>query len=110
MKQWDTFLFPFDVERPHPVVILSSEERCLNPDLKAVNGILCTSAETNRGPRITEIILDETDGLAWKTAVKCDFIHALEKAKFREQRGIVSLERRREIARKIAFCLRLPIH
>lgn len=27
MRQWDIFLFPFTEEQPHPVVILSTDER-----------------------------------------------------------------------------------
>jgi hypothetical protein len=27
MRQWDIFLFPFTKEQPHPVVILSIDER-----------------------------------------------------------------------------------
>lgn len=34
MKQWDIFLFPFREELPHPVVIISSDDRCLDPALK----------------------------------------------------------------------------
>ncbi len=26
MRQWDIYLYPFDQERPHPVVIVSSDE------------------------------------------------------------------------------------
>lgn len=109
MKPWEIYLFPFEEEKPHPVVILSNMERCENVDLDYVNGLLCTSARLQRLPKKNEIILDESDGLNWKTAVRCDFIYALPKADFQERRGEVSSVRRREIARKIAECLRLPL-
>ena len=109
MKPWEIYLFPFEEEKPHPVVILSNMERCENADLDYVNGLLCTSARLQRLPKKNEIILDESDGLNWKTAVRCDFIYALPKADFQERRGEVSSVRRREIARKIAECLRLPL-
>jgi mRNA-degrading endonuclease toxin of MazEF toxin-antitoxin module len=109
MKPWDIYLFAFGEEGPHPAVVISSEERCVNPDIGTVNALLCTSAKLNRGPKSTEIILDESDGLDWKTAVRCDVIYLLEKTGFREVRGSVTSLRRRVIARKIVECLRLPL-
>lgn len=109
MKQWDIVFFPFEKEKPHPVVVLSNDERCANEDLEYVNGLLCTSAQVNRPPRKHEIILDEADGLDWKTAARCDFLYALPKAGFRAGRGRVTIARQKEIARKLAECLRLPL-
>ena len=108
MKQWDIYLFPFPLEQPHPAVIISADERCLNPDLPAVNALICTSVRLNREPKGYEAILDDADGLDWKTAVRCDVIHLLPKAGFGELRGRVSERRRPLITRKIIFSLRLP--
>ena len=110
MKQWDIFLFPFERERRHPAVILSNDETCQNEDIEEVNALLCTSAQVNRGPKPTEEVLDASDGLDWKTLVRCDRIHLLPKARFQEQRGVVTEDRRYFIARKIVEVLRLPIH
>ena len=110
MKQWDIFLFPFEKERNHPAVILSNDETCQNPQIEEVNALLCTSAQVNRGPKPTEEVLDASDGLDWKTLVRCDRIHLLPKARFQEQRGTVTEERRYFIARKLVEVLRLPIH
>jgi len=109
MKQWDIYLFAFDEEGAHPAVIISHEERCENPDVETVNALFCTSAKLNRGPKTNEIILDESDGLDWKTAVRCDVIYLLDKPGFRELRGSVTPLRRRLITRKMFECLRLPI-
>lgn len=109
MKPWDIYLCGFDREGAHPAVIISSEERCVNPDIGTVNALLCTSAKLNRGPKETEIILDESDGLDWKTAARCDVIYLLGKTDFREMRGSVTSLRRKLIARKIVECLRLPL-
>ena len=110
MKQWDIFMFPFGKERRHPAVIISNDETCQNPDLEEVNALLCTSAALNRGPKLTEEVLDENDGLDWKTLVRCDRIHLLPKDQFQEQKGSVTEERRCLIARKMIEVLRLPIH
>ena len=109
MKQWDIYLYPFDEAGPHPAVILSNDERCANDALEYVNALICTSAKLNRGPKKNEVILDETDGLEWKTAARCDVIYLLPKSDFSELRGHVTASRRRVIARKLAECLRLPL-
>jgi mRNA-degrading endonuclease toxin of MazEF toxin-antitoxin module len=54
--------------------------------------------------------LDETDGLDWKTMVRCDKIHLLPKARFDDRKGRVTEERRYLIARKIVEVLRLPLY
>lgn len=71
MKQWDIFLFPFTEELPHPVVILSIDERATSR--KHVNGLLCVSLR-GRPLNLTEVLLDQVDGLDWETTVRCDLI------------------------------------
>ena len=100
MKQWDIFLFPFDEEKPHPVVILSPDER--TESRKFVNGLLVTTLRGDAVLNPTEVLLNGADGLDWKSACRCDLIHRLEKSRFLEKRGIVSYQRRREISRKLA--------
>jgi hypothetical protein len=110
MKQWDIFMFPFSKEKRHPAVIISNDETCLNGDIQEVNALLCASAKVNRPPKPIEEVLDEADGLDWKTMVRCDRIYLLPKAQFDDRRGSVIDERRHLIARKIVEVLRLPIH
>jgi hypothetical protein len=74
-----------------------------------VNALICTSAKLNRGPKATEVVLDESDGLDWKTGVRCDVVYLLPKEAFRGIRGEVTPLRRRLIARKLIECLRLPL-
>jgi hypothetical protein len=109
VRQWEIYLFPFRQEKPHPAVIISNEERCVNEDLEYLNALICTSAKLNREAKKNEVILNDADGLDWKTAVRCDVIYLLPKADFRERRGKVSPQRRIAIARKIAETLRLPM-
>lgn len=103
-------MFPFSKERRHPAVIISNDETCQNPDIEEVNALLCTSAQANRGPKVTEEVLDEADGLDWKTMVRCDRVHLLPKAQFDDYKGKVSGERRYFIARKIIETFRLPLY
>ncbi|MGO9202562.1 MAG: type II toxin-antitoxin system PemK/MazF family toxin [Limisphaerales bacterium] len=109
-NQWDILMFPFSKERRHPAVVISNDETCRNDDIEEVNALLCTSAKVGRPPKATEEVLDEADGLDWKTMVRCDKIHLLPKAQFEERKGCVTEDRRHFIARKIVEVLRLPIH
>jgi len=109
-KQWEIVMFPFFKEKRHPAVIISNDESCQNPDVDVINALLCTSAQVNRGPKLTEEVLDEADGLNWKTLVRCDRIHLLAKAEFQEPKGFVSFQRRHLIAKKIVQIFRLPVH
>ena len=110
MKQWDIIMFPFNRERRHPAVVISNDETCENVDIEEVNALICTSARVNRPPKPTEQVLDEADGLDWKTMVRCDRIYLLPKGHFEETKGNVTEERRHLVARKIVEVLRLPIH
>ena len=103
-------MFPFSKERRHPTVIISNDETCQNPDIEEVNALLCASAAVNRGPKATEEVLDEADGLDWRTMVRCDKIHLLPKARFDDRKGAVTEERRHLIARKVVEALRLPLY
>jgi hypothetical protein len=109
VKPWDIRLFEFETEGAHPAIIISGIERCENPDNAVVNALLCTRARLNRAPKRNEIILDESDGLDWKTAVRCDIMYMLRKDRFGAVRGCVSRVRQRAITRKIIECLRWPI-
>lgn len=107
MKQWEIFLFPFDEEKSHPVVILSPDERIENR--KFVNGLLVTTLRGDAVLNPTEVLLNGADGLDWESACRCDLIHRLEKSRFREKRGSVSYQRRREISRKLASVFKLVL-
>jgi len=104
MRQWDIFLFPFSEELPHPVVILSIDERAAVR--KHVNGLLCVSLR-GRPLGIHEGLLDKADGLDWELAVRCDLIQLLERDRFLERRSRVIPERQIQISRKLIECLRL---
>jgi mRNA-degrading endonuclease toxin of MazEF toxin-antitoxin module len=103
--------FPVSIpeELPHPVVIISSDDRCANPDLKYVNALICTTALLNRPAKLNEVLLDQADGLDWTTAVRCDFLHALPKVSLIQPRGHVSEPRQLQIMRAVVRCLRFRI-
>lgn len=63
----------------------------------------CTTMQpaTARAGKENEVVLDQADGLDWKTLCRCDLLFALPKAALTNRRGSVTMERRREIALKI---------
>ena len=104
MRQWDIFLFPFTEELPHPVVILSIDERAAAR--KHVNGLICVSLR-GRSLALNEVLLDQADGLDWESAVRCDLVHLLARDRFQACRGRVSPDRQVQISRKLIECFRL---
>ena len=89
---------------PHPVVILSSDERAAAR--KHVNGLICVTLR-GRPLALHEVLLDGADGLDWETAVRCDLIHLLARDRFQEIRARVSPDRQVQISRKLIECFRL---
>jgi len=99
MKAWE--IWTGDIFGPHPVVLISCQARI---DAKAEVVVLkCTTMNpaSAREAKDNETILDRADGLDWKTLCRCDLMFTVPKASLSNKRGVVSLERRREIARKI---------
>lgn len=109
MRQWDIYLYAFQQEQPHPVVVLSNDEICVNKDIQYLNGLLCSSLRQDRPLKRREAVLDHADGLDWRTAVRCDFIYTLNKSLLGDHRGRVSDLRQLELLRKIRFCFRWPL-
>ncbi len=108
MKQWDIFHYPFEEERPHYVVVISSDERCAGSQF--VNGLLCVTIRAGRSldPNF-EVALDRADGMDWATAVRCDLFYQIERKLMNPQGGQVSYQRRIQIAKMIRRLMRLDL-
>jgi PemK-like, MazF-like toxin of type II toxin-antitoxin system len=99
MKAWE--IYTADIHGPHPCVLISCQARI---DAKTEIVVLkCTSMKPGqeRNPKENETVLDQADGLDWKTLCRCDLMFTVEKSKLNQKRGEVTPERRRDIARKI---------
>ena len=99
MKAWD--IYTGDLFGPHPVVLISCQPRI---DAKPQVVVLkCTSMKPaqERLAKENETVLDTQDGLEWKTLCRCDLLFTVDKASLKHRRGSVTVERRRDIARKI---------
>ena len=103
MKQWEIFLFPHpSPQDPHLGVVISSNNICANPEIHSINVLACqTVRPPTRERKSNEVYLNGTDGLDWKTLVKCDFILVFNKAQAIQKRGEVSPRRIAEIRKTL---------
>lgn len=109
MKQWDIYSYHFR-EGEHPAVVFSPDEQCLDPHVLEVNVLFAASIRpVTRALKPIEVALDESDGLDWKTAVRCHRIVLVRKDALVGHRGRVCSARQREICRKIATVFRFQL-
>lgn len=83
----------------HPVVVVSHPARAARKDFVEI--LDCSTQRASRPAQDHEVILDNADGLDWPTFCKCDCIYAVPRTELRRQRGLVTLERRRQIVRTV---------
>lgn len=105
MTQFDIWSFEFPGKGVHPCVLISHPDRCASAAV--VNILFCTSQQQSRPPYPFEVTLNGEDGMAWETFCNCSLLWSVERAKLHNQRGHVSLERRRAIRAKVRDLLRL---
>jgi mRNA-degrading endonuclease toxin of MazEF toxin-antitoxin module len=98
-KKWEIWTCDFPGKGAHPVVLISHPDRCRGGEL--LNVLYCTSQRQARSASEREILLDRADGLDWETFCRCDLIYTVPANALFDQRGKVSLERRRQIRRKL---------
>ena len=99
MKAWE--VYTGSLYGPHPVVLVSCQER-INQKPEVVV-LKCTTMrpETFRSAKANECVLDEADGLDWETLCRCDLLFTVPKNSLIHRRGEVGTDRRHDIARKI---------
>lgn len=105
MTQFDIWTFDFPKKGEHPCVLISHPDRCARAEV--VNVLYCTSQKQNRQPYPFEVALDIEDGLNWETFCDCSLLWSIERAGLFNQRGRVTLERRRTMRVKVRDLLRL---
>jgi hypothetical protein len=106
VNQWE--FYPFAAEGIHPVLIISNPARAQNRDFAELNGLFCKSARPPFQPKAFHFVLDEADGLDNLTAVRCDHVYVLRRDLMGAPRGIVSVERRVPLYRKVLDCFQCP--
>ena len=90
---------PPGFETPHYFVIISSQERCDNERLIALNGLACF---TLRGdPAKVDVRLNGADGFERPTVCQCDYLFALQRSALKEKLGTVTFERQLQIKARL---------
>ena len=105
MKPWDIYTWEFSGLAAHPAVVLGTETRVANKP--KVNVLFCSSQRATCKAVVIEIMLDAADGLDWETLCKCDLVFAAPKEQLTRKRGMVTFERRSQIAERVIRALGL---
>lgn len=100
MKPWEVWDCPFPWGE-HPAVIISNAVRVEMKPQIVVLSCRTMGKSASRDPVGCEALLDEADGMDWKTLCRCDLMYTVDKEILKRRRGEVGMERRREIAAKI---------
>ena len=100
MKPWETWQCPFPWGQ-HPAVIVSNAARVARKEEVVVLSCRTMQPASFREPNELECLLDEADGMNWKTLCRCDLLYTIKKSSLKARLGEVTFERRRDIARKI---------
>ena len=100
MKSWEIWTGP--LFGPHPVLLISAQPRIDRKQFVVVlKGVTMRPGQPFKVDAL-QATLDEEDGLNVPTRFDCDLMFTLEKKDITQKRGEVhSLERRRDISRKI---------
>ena len=99
MKAWD--IYTGNVHGAHPCVLISCQARIDRKPQVVVLQCRTLQPGQQHEAELNEAILDEADGLDWKTICRCDLLYTLDKVALTHKRGAVCFQRRRDIARKI---------
>jgi len=100
VKPWEIWDCPFPWGE-HPAVVISNSLRVELKDQIVVLSCRTMRPATQRDPVGCEVLLDQADGLDWKTLCRCDLLYTIDKSILKQKRGEVVTSRRREIAAKI---------
>ncbi len=100
VKPWEVWDYEF-AWGTHPAVVVSNAVRCDRKPEIVVLACRTMRAGPERDPLENEALLDTADGLDWKTLCRCDLLFTVAKEKLSRRRGVVTAERRRDVARKI---------
>lgn len=109
LRRWDIVFARLDDSDTagHPAIVLSHDARLNAPEAQRINVLFGSKKRPAEATGDHHALLNGADGLDFLTAVDCSFIHVIRKSSIVRSGGYVSLERRRDIQRKIRACLGL---
>ncbi|MBI2512527.1 MAG: hypothetical protein HYV96_11140 [Opitutae bacterium] len=109
LRRWDIVFLRVDDKDPtgHPAVILSGENTLEDARQQRFNVLLGTKKPPAASTGSHQVLLNGADGLDHLTQVDCSLVYVARRASVIRLAGTVSLERRREIQRKVRAYLGL---
>jgi hypothetical protein len=110
VRQWDVVrirINPNDRDE-HPAVVVTCEEFCRDDRRLLLNVLYGTTRRPASSPEAYEVTLNGADGLDGPTLFSCAHLYSVDRRKITTVLGRVSIERRRQIGRKIIGTYRLP--
>lgn len=109
LRRWDVIFVRAEEKDTvgHPGVVLSHEDLLENPRFLRFNVLMGSKKIPAQSPAPRQVLLNGADGLDFVTAIECDFVVVARKIAVLRRVGTVSLERRREIQRKVRAYLGL---
>jgi hypothetical protein len=109
LRRWDIVFLRVDEKDPagHPGVILSGENTLQDSRQHRFNVLLGTKKPPAAANAEHQVLLNGADGLEFLTQVDCSLVYVARKASVVRLGGTVSLERRKEISRKVRAYLGL---
>lgn len=103
--QFEIWRFKFPQKGEHSVVLISHPDICARQS--RINVLYCTSQRQSRQPKPFEVMLNGADGFDWETFCDCSVMYLVPANELFGRRGVVSLERRRQIRAKVRDLFRL---
>ncbi|MBA3850330.1 MAG: hypothetical protein C0502_10115 [Opitutus sp.] len=109
LRRWDIVFLRVDEKDPagHPALVLSGENTLEDSRQLRFNVLLATKKPPAAATGSHQVLLNGADGLDHLTQVDCSLVYVARRASVIRLAGTVSLERRREIQRKVRAYLGL---
>ena len=109
LRRWDVVFVRADENDPtgHPAVVLSGENTLEDVKQQRFNVLVGTKKPPAATSAPHQVLLDDADGLEHLTQIDCSLVYLARKASVLRRAGVVSLERRREIQRRVRAFLGL---
>jgi hypothetical protein len=109
LRRWDIIFVRADDKDStgHPGVVLSAPDMLDDPKHHRINVVMGSKKSPAYPAEPRHVLLNGADGLEFLTLIDCGFVVVARKASILRLVGSVTLERRREISRKIRAYLGL---
>lgn len=109
LRRWDIVFLRVDEKDPsgHPAVILSGENTLQDPKQHRFNVLLGTKKPPAAANADHQVLLNGADGLDHLTQVDCSLVYVARKPGVLRLAGTVSVERRKQLSRKVRAYLGL---